>query len=143
MTLHTTGQTAPHFCGALRDMLGLDEGSAMVFIAALVRRVSSPRLFSFFPFRSYSLDVDLKDANKLVVGESYTNTNLRQEVKKTIKKQLEERYVRAPTGLVADAVSALLFSYRSPSPPSFALPQVQDGQEHVVLQEAPLLSVLL
>ena len=40
----------------------------------------------------YSLDVDLKDANKLVVGESYTNTNLRQEVKKTIKKQLEERY---------------------------------------------------
>merc|ERR1719502_1091393 len=40
----------------------------------------------------YSLDVDLKDANKLVVGESYTNTNLRQEVKKTVKKQLEERY---------------------------------------------------
>jgi ribosomal protein L14E/L6E/L27E len=95
MALHTTGQTAPHFCGDLRDMLGLDEGSAMVFIAALVRRVSSPRLFSFFPFRSYSLDVDLKDANKLVVGESYTNTNLRQEVKKTSKKQLEERYVRA------------------------------------------------
>merc|ERR1711998_74417 len=45
------------------------------------------------PTRYSFSDVDLKDAQKITVGDSYTNANLRQEAKKAIKKQLEERYL--------------------------------------------------
>merc|ERR1719240_1697948 len=38
------------------------------------------------PTRYSFSDVDLRDAQKITVGDSYTNANLRQEAKKAIKK---------------------------------------------------------